>query len=101
MHGASKIIVKHIKHQNQTEDISNISVAWSEWSVNECEIKVGIIIHLSYFCGNIRKGKKFPGAYLNLGSEYCISLPFLAPNIEVLEELRIKYQKEEEKKLYG
>ena len=47
------------------------------------------------------KAKKFPGAYLNLGSEYCISLPFLAQNIEVLEELRIKYQKEEEKKLYG
>ena len=42
------------------------------------------------------KAKKFPGAYLNLGSEYCISLPFLAQNIEVLEELRIKYQKEEE-----
>ena len=60
MHGASKIIVKYIKHQNQTEDISNISEDWSEWSVIECEIKVGIIIHLSYFCGNIRKGKKIP-----------------------------------------
>ena len=46
MHGASKIIVKSIVRawikdfSKTSEDISNISEAWSEWSVNECEIKI-------------------------------------------------------------
>ena len=72
-----------------SEDISNISEAWSEWSVNECEI--GIII-LAIFVEIYGKAKDFPGAYLTLGSEYCMSLPFLAQNIKVLEEPRTENQ---------
>ena len=36
------------------------------------------------------KAKKFPGAYLNLGSEYCISLPFLAQKYRKNRESNIK-----------
>ena len=72
-----------------SEDISNISEAWSEWSVNECEI--GIII-LAIFVEIYGKAKDFPGAYLTLGSEYCMSLPFLAQNIKVFEEPRTENQ---------